>query len=195
MAKDGEFRPGVVVYPADAIVRCRLVGDGGLGESGTRLGLVLGEHGMQEGEVRGVERTLDALHPIAILPFLGDVAAARRYQPDLELRQLGHGLLRSHIDPDQVGPFAGRIGQQPDSVLVAGVQRRGRQVEALAVDVELPTMEGAANAAFLVAPEVEVGAAMRAMLFDDADTAVAVAEGQQLFAQHLDFLGRAVALG
>jgi hypothetical protein len=56
-------------------------------------------------------------------------------------------------------------------------------------------MKGAAQAAFLVAPVIEVGAAMRAVRLDDADLAVGRAEGQQLLAQDPDLLGRAVALG
>jgi len=43
-------------------------------------------------------------------------------------------------------------------------------------------MEGAAQAAFLVAAVVEVGAAMGAVRLDDAYSAVAGAEGEQVFA-------------
>ena len=56
-------------------------------------------------------------------------------------------------------------------------------------------MEGAAQPALLVAAVVEIGAAVRAVRLDDADPAVAVAEGQQVLAQNPDLLGRAVALG
>src|SRR5205823_2639804 len=47
----------------------------------------------------------------------------------------------------------------------------------------------------LVAAEIEVSAAVRAVWLDDADPAVAVAEGEQVLSQDLDLLGRPVALG
>ncbi len=196
VAQDAELGPRIVAYPAHAIVGLRLIAERRRAAvDGERFLLVLGQHGMQEREVGGVDAALQALHPVAVLPFLGDVALRRRHQPHLELRQLGHRLARAHIDPDHVAPFARRIGEQLDRVLVGGFRRRGRQVDAVAVDVELPAMEGAAQAALLVAAVIEVGAAMRAVRLDDADPAVGGAEGQQLLAQDPDLLGRAVALG
>ena len=75
------------------------------------------------------------------------------------------------------------------SVLGVEVGIGGRHVDAGAVDVELPAVIDAADAAFLVAAEPEIGAAMRAVLVDDADPAAAVAEGQQFLAQTVIFLG------
>ena len=56
-------------------------------------------------------------------------------------------------------------------------------------------MVDAANTALLVAPEPEVGAAVRAMLIDDADAPARVAERQQLLAHDRDFLGHPVGFG
>jgi hypothetical protein len=84
---------------------------------------------------------------------------------------------RTHVDPDQIAPFACRIGEQLDRVLVGRLRRRGRQVDAVAVNVEFPAVKGAANAALLVAAEIEAGAAMRAVRLDDADAAIGGAEG------------------
>ena len=63
-----------------------------------------------------------------------------------------------------------------------------------AVGVELPAVIDAADAAFLVAAEPEIGAAVRAILIDDADHAARVAEGEQFLAHDDDLLRRAVGL-
>ena len=194
MAQHLELRPGIVLHPADAIVGLRLVRQRGLAHRRAQLVGVGRHHLVQEREVRGVDAAFEALHPVAVLPLLGDVAMARRHEPELDLRQLRHVFLRAHIDPDQVGPFAHRIGEQLDRVLVRGLRRRGRQVDAVAVDIELPAVEGAAQPAILVASVIEIGAAMRTMRLDDADLSVGVAKGQQLLAQDLDLLRGPVAL-
>jgi hypothetical protein len=43
-------------------------------------------------------------------------------------------------------------------------------------------VEGATQTAFLVAAEVEIGAAMRTVRLDDADTAIGRSKGQQVLA-------------
>jgi len=55
-------------------------------------------------------------------------------------------------------------------------------------------VEGATQAALLVAAVIETGAAMRAVRLDDADPSVGGAEGEQVFAQKFDLPGRTVAL-
>src|SRR5262249_39240836 len=80
-------------------------------------------------------------------------------------------------------------------VLVVRFRWRGRQVDAIAVDVELPAMEGAADAALLVAAVVKIGPAVWTVLFDDTDAAVAGAERQKLLAEDRDLPGWSVALG
>jgi hypothetical protein len=196
VARNRELRPRVVHQPANAVLQflagtyCR-----GAAED-LELGLlVLRRHLVQEGEMGGVDRALETLNPIAVLPLLGNVATARRHQAQFELRERGHVLARAHVDPDHVGPFSHRIGEQLDGVLVGGLGRRGREVYAVAVDVEFPAMIGAAQAAPFVAAVVEIGAAMRTVRLDDADATVAVAERQQVFTEDLDLLLRAVALG
>ena len=71
----------------------------------------------------------------------------------------------------------------------------GRHVDAAAVGVELPAVIDAADAAFLVASKPEIGAAMRAILIDDADNTAGVAEGEQFLAHDDDLLRGAVGLG
>ena len=147
---------------------------------------------MREGEMRGVDRAFHRLHPVAVLPFLGDVAVRGRHQRHFQRGQFRHLLRRAHIGPDHVAPFAHRIGFDADQVLGVEIGIGGRHVDAAAVGVELPAVIDAADAAFLVAAEPEIGAAMRAILVDDADHAARVAEGEQFLAHHDDLLRRAV---
>ena len=135
------------------------------------LVLLLLEGEMRESEMRGVDRAFQRLHPVAVLPFLGDVAVRGRHQRHFQRGQFGHLLGRAHIGPDHVAPFAHRIGLDADQVLGVEVGIGGRHVDAAAVGVELPAVIDAADAAFLVAAEPEIGAAMRAVLIDDADHA------------------------
>jgi hypothetical protein len=66
-----------------------------------------------------------------------------------------------------------------------------RQVTA-AVNVELPAVIGAAQAAFLVAREIEAGSAVRAGLGERHDAAEAVAEHDEVLAQRHHPLWRTV---
>src|SRR4051794_1212039 len=56
-------------------------------------------------------------------------------------------------------------------------------------------MIDATDAAFLIAAEPEIGAAVRTMLIDHADHAAAVAEGEQFLSHDGDLLRRAVGFG
>jgi hypothetical protein len=85
-----------------------------------------------------------------------------------------------------------RIGFDADQVLGVEIGIGGRHVDAAAVGVEFPAVVNAADAAFLVAAEPEIGAAVRTMLIDDPDHAARVAEGEQFLAHHHDLLGRPV---
>ena len=89
----------------------------------------------------------------------------------------------------------GRIGGDADLVLEVQFLRLVHQVDAGAGDVELPAMIDAAQAAFLVAPEIQRDAAMRAEFVEQADAALAVAEGDQVLAEQADAHRRAVGLG
>src|SRR5205814_10648074 len=70
----------------------------------------------------------------------------------------------------------------------------GRHLEALAGDVVLPAVVGAAEAAFLDPAEPERDAAVRAELVDEAAPALAVAEGDQALGGDLHAHRRAVVL-
>jgi hypothetical protein len=70
-----------------------------------------------------------------------------------------------------------------------------RHVDDVAVDVHLPAMIEAAQAAFFVAAERQRGATMRAMLVQDAHAPFGIAKGHQVFAQEAHAHRRAIALG
>jgi hypothetical protein len=59
-------------------------------------------------------------------------------------------------------------------------RRHVGHVHAVPSHVELPAVVDAADAAFLVAAQVERGAAMRAAVVEDADASLRVAKGDEL---------------
>ncbi len=133
--------------------------------------LFLLETQMRKGEMRGVDGAFHRLHPVAVLPLLRDVAVRGRHQRHLQCRQFGDLAGRAHIGPDHVAPFAHRIGFDPDQVLGVKIGIGGRHVDASTVGVEFPAVIDTADAAFLIAAEPEIGAAVRTILVDDADHA------------------------
>jgi hypothetical protein len=75
------------------------------------------------------------------------------------------------------------------------VDRFRRRVQHVAVDVVFPTVIDAAQTTFFIAPKKKRRAAVGAMLADETDTALRVAEGDQLFAQQFYPCGRTVRSG
>ena len=63
------------------------------------------------------------------------------------------------------------------------------------VDVELPAVVDAAQAALLVPPEAQRDAAVRAELIQQADAALRVAEGHQVLAEQADAHRRGIGFG
>ena len=66
----------------------------------------------------------------------------------------------------------GRVSRDVDLVFEVALGGFGWHVDAVAGDVKFPAMVDAANAALLVAPEVERGATVGAVRFDDSDFAI-----------------------
>ncbi len=75
------------------------------------------------------------------------------------------------------------------------LRRLVQLIEAIAFDVEFPAVIDAAQAAFLVAPEIQRDAAVRTEFVEQPDAAVAVAEGDEVLAEQADADRRAVGLG
>ena len=82
-----------------------------------------------------------------------------------------------------------------DLVLEVVLRRLVQHVDAVAGHVELPAVIDAAQAALLVAAEVQRDAAVRAELVDQPDLAVGVAERDQVLAEQPHAHRRAVGLG
>src|SRR6267143_4042609 len=112
----------------------------------------------------------------------------------LEVRQRRLFLRRPHVDPDDSAQLHARVGLELDALAHAALFRLRGQVHALAVHVVLPPVVGAAQPALLVAPEPQRHAAVGAELVDQADSALRIAEGDQLLSEQFHANGRAVAL-
>src|SRR5579875_599725 len=145
--------------------------------------------------MRGVEPAFERLQPVAILEGLRDVAMRRGYARPFEIGRAGLMLLGSHIGPDDAAALDRRIGFDLDAVLHRAGRRLARQIDTSARRIELPAVIDAAQAAFLVAAEEQRRAPMRAISIDEADRAVAVAEGDEVLAQKPYADRRAIALG
>jgi len=158
------------------------------------LGTV-GQQPVQDRRVRRVDAAFQRLQPIALLDHLGDVAIGfRRLRPS-EFRQRRDLLGRAHIRPHDAAQLAGRIRGDADLVLEVVFLRLVHHVDAGAGHVELPAVIDAAQAAFLVASEIERDATMRAELLDQADAALGVAERDQVLAEQAGARRRAVGFG
>ena len=120
--------------------------------------------------------------------------ACRRLRPG-EFRQRRHVLHRAEIGPDDAAQLAGGIGRQAHLVLEVVFLRLVHHVDAGAGDVELPAVIDAAQPAFLVAAEIERGAAVRAQFVQQADAAVGVAERDKVLAEQADAGGGTIGFG
>ena len=158
-------------------------------------GRVVGEQAMQDRRVRSVDAALERLQVVAFLDDLGDVTSRFRHLGPGELRQRRHFIRRPEISPDDAAELAGRIRGQPHLVLELEFLRLVQLIDAGTGHVELPAVIDAAQPAFLVAPEKERHAAMRAILLDEADAPLGVAEGDEFLAHQLYAHGRAVRFG
>ena len=101
---------------------------------------------------------------------------------------------RAHVDPDDAAALAGRVRHGFDfgpEIRLGGLIGH---VDAVAGGVELPAVVDAAQAGFFVAAEEQRGAAVRAVVLEQADLAVGIAEGDELFAEQHDAARVAVRL-
>ena len=150
---------------------------------------------MQEGDVARIDATLHRLQPVALLQALGDEALLRRDRGELPFRQRRLVLLGPHIGPQHAAALDQRIGRELDLPGEAAFLGLGGNLDALPGEIELPAVIGAAQAAFLVAPEPQRHAAMGAELVDQPIAPQAVAKRHQPLGQDLDAHRRAVVGG
>src|SRR3954466_14836690 len=100
-----------------------------------------------------------------------------RHHVPLVLGKLRLELRRAHVKPDQARALLRRVCGDVDFVLEVGLRRLRRHVDAGSREVELPAVVDTAQAGLFVTAEEQAGTTMRAILRDDADVAVSVAEG------------------
>src|SRR5690606_15521118 len=148
--------------------------------------VVLQPAGVQERDVAGVDAALEGLQPVALLQALGGVGLLRGHQRELELRQRRLAGRIPHVGPEDVADLDQRVRGELDVLAEARVVRLRGDLDALAGDVVLPAVVGAAQAALLVAAEPQRGAAVGAELVDQAVAAVAVAERDEPLRQQLE---------
>ena len=141
------------------------------------------DEAVQEGRVAGVDLALEALEVVGAQVPLLLPAVLRRQRGPFELGQGRLPVLRPHIGPDIAAPLGGRIGFGPHLAPEVGLGRLVRHLDAVAVHVELPAVIDAAQAALLVAGEMERGAPVRAFLVEDADPPFRIPERDKVLAQ------------
>ena len=144
--------------------------------------------------MRRVDRAFQHLRPVARRVHLDDcVLDAGLGRPGRRL-ELAHLLFRSKPRPHEAAGFAHRIRPLLERAFERRTIGLRGHLEDVALDVEFPAVIQAAQAAFLIAAEGERRAAMRAVLVEHAELAVAVAEDDQVFAHEPRLHRRAVLL-
>ncbi len=118
-----------------------------------------------------------------------------RHERPFEFRKRRPFIGRTHIGPDRSAAFHAGVGLELDLAAEAALGRLRGNVNALPVHIVLPAVVGAAQAAFLTAPEPERGAAVRAELVEQCHAPVRVTEGDQRLREQLHPHRRAVRLG
>ena len=104
-------------------------------------------------------------------------------------------MFGTHVNPDQPAVDGRGVSRDANLVFEVAFGRFGRHVDAVAVDVEFPAVIDTANAALLVASEVERCAAVRAVRLDHSDFVIRVAKGDQILTEQAQAHGRAIRLG
>ena len=151
-----------------------------------RLELHPEQAGVQEAEVDRVGLVLVDLEPVA-----GGVANPRdsRGLGMLEGVEDGEGrafLRWTHVGEHQAPPHLDRVGALAEPVADRAVGKLPGGVEDGAVDVEVPAVVAAADAALLDLAELERGAPVHAAPFQHPDPPACVAEHHQVLAEDPD---------
>ena len=144
---------------------------------------------MQVGGVRRIDADLERLQPVAVDQALEGEGMGAGCQEAVEVGEGGRFAVAEIGEDDAVLHHHG-IGALAHPLAEHAALGLGRRLEALAVDIEQPAMEQAAQAAILQPAVGEIGAAMRAVAVEQAVTATLVAEQHEILAQHADRLGR-----
>jgi len=145
--------------------------------------------------VGAVDVTLVSLEVVGFLVPLRHRAVTIGDLGPLQLRQLCVEMFGPHVNPNQAAVKGCRVSRDVNLVFEVAFGGFGRHVDAVAVDVEFPAVIDTANAALLVASEVERGAAVGAVRLDDPDFVIRVAKGDQILTEQAQAHGRAIRFG
>ena len=146
---------------------------------------------VQVGGVGGIDAHFQRLQPVAVDHALEGEGVGGGRQEAVEV---GEGGRLAFAQPGEDDPVLDhdRVALLAHALAEHAAVGLGRRLQALAVDVEQPAMEQAAQATVLEAAVGEVGAAMRAAAVEQAVPATLVAEQHEVLAQHAHRLGRAL---
>ncbi len=150
---------------------------------------------VHERRVRRIDAAFERLQPVRLLERFRDVPMRLGGAQQFVVGCGRLEFLGPQVGPHHAAAFASRIGADADLRLEQRVRRFARHVDALAAAIELPAVVHAAHAALFVAAEEHRRAAMRAERVDQADVAVRIAKGDQIFAQQADADRWAVGFG
>ena len=139
---------------------------------------------MQAGGMRRIDRSFQHLRPVARRVYFDDGnLVVRRMRPGRWFK-LGDVFRIAHPQPHEPAGFPGGVGFQ----LGLGLERLARiglarHIHHIAVHVEFPAVIETAQTAILVPAEGERRTAMAAEFIDRAETALCIAEHDQVFTQ------------
>src|SRR5262245_26881391 len=91
---------------------------------------------------------------------------------------------RSHVGEDQPGMFVHRIGAMKEAVLQSAVGGLAWRFEDCAVDVEQPAVIAASDTLLADQAELQRGAPMRTVQFQQSNRTPLVAERHEIFAEN-----------
>ena len=143
----------------------------------------------------GVDAPLDGLRVVRLLVIPRDVPVALGHSQVFEVGQFRPQVPGAHVGPADAPCLDDRVADELDLLLERALVRLGRHVDALAGDVVLPAVVGAAQTVLLVASEEEVCPAVRAVALDEPHAARGVAESEQRFSEEGYAHRLAVGLG
>ncbi len=115
---------------------------------------------MQKRSVRGVDSDFQRLQPVALNQSLERERIFSRCRKAVDLGKRGR-LALAQIGPEDAALFDNRIGALPDVLAERRACGLRRSFKTLALDVEEPSVKGAAKASVLETTESEVRTAVR----------------------------------
>ena len=101
----------------------------------------------------------------------------------------------THIDPHKPASLPHPIGLVLYAIGEAAFLRLGRHLRCVAVNIKLPTVIQASQAAFFISAEEERRFAMGTILAENSDATITIAKGNQVLAKQADADGITVGSG